>query len=492
MNQQRAEALADASAFFVGVGSGPRLVARRHNTIGIMLLLAALAAANANVPSIPARQPSDLLWLVFDLSPTTRTRDLPAGRFDFAKSVAAQLIERWHGRVRISTLGGDDDVVLPATSDSRRAMRTTASLAVQSTARVQREVDLVHEPPLNEPFLGVVFSDGNRLDVPRLAPNNDGNGHWIVVGLGTSSQTTPVPDGEGGWLMQRGRTLESKRDDETLAALAAILKGTYLPASGDSGAVTDRILAAKTVLGDDPAINITPFRMVHWIVLGAIVAFVGPWRWVAARAKVLAAATLLFGPTWAGAQDYVTARGFLAEGRWREAEAAFQRLVSGDVDNPSLQWGLGVAAAGLAIETSEPIERRRLVGVAIEALRKAETRASSRANGEELQWNIAVAKRSLEREERPEKPSSETTVTGKLPNGGGDASASDAKGNPAVERKAGTEIGGGAVERPVSGLSVKDPGPVSRAAAESIIEQVAKSAESASLPSRVPPAPKRR
>jgi len=492
MEQQRAEALADASAFFVGGGSAPKLGARRRNIIGVMLLLATLAGATAKAPSIPARQPSGLLWLVFDPSPTMRTRDLPGGRFDFAKFVAARLIEQWHGRVRISTIGGDEDVVLPATSDSRRAMRAATSLTVHPAARDPRALVLDHGLPLDESFWGVVFSDGNRLDVPRLAPNNDGNGHWIVVGLGTSSQSTPVPDGDGGWLMQRGRMVESKRDDEKLAALTAALKGTCLPATADAGAMSDRIRSSKSALGVNPAIDVMPVRMASWLAVTAFVAFIGPWRWVAARAKVLATATILIGPTWAGAQDYGAARGLLAKGRWRDAEEAFQRLIPGDVGDPNLPWGLGVAAAGLASETSEPIERRRLVGVAIEALHKAETRASSPADREELQWNIAVAKRSLAGEETHKKPGLETTVTAKTPKGGGDASASDAKGDPAVERRAGTEIGGGAVERPIAGLSVSDPGPVNRATAESIINRVAKSSESTSLPSRSSPAPKRR
>jgi hypothetical protein len=480
MNQTRAEALADASAFFIGA-SGRR---RQFLLPAASLLLLAIAISQPRwgLERKASSRPADVVWFVVDVGSTMRCRDLPGGRGGFAKTVAGIVAGTWNGKFRLSVFDEVARLISPATSDLRRTQRMIERLTFDDVngSSIQGAVEHIEGEPLSEAFLGVVFTDGGgEMNLKRFSRTT--NGRWIVVGLGDAVNPTPVPAPDGGWLFDKGVPVVSKRNDAAIERLAGSLNASLLPAWPDADAVGDRIIQqSRSVFGGSESTEVVPREQFQWFAAAALMLLLQPWKWRLGVKPMMFLLGLFMavGSAFGSEGDYRSARSELEAGRWAEARRKFEELTRSQDFLGWAQWGSGCAEASLANETDDQTRRQELVASAIRSFREAAISLSDPTERTAVLGNINIAKRMLEEpaaKSPTESPSNPNLVKRTDPGHG--ASSSVAEANPKVDRKVGTEIGGGGVERPVAGLNVADPGPLSRNQSEAVLDEVVRKAE---------------
>jgi hypothetical protein len=462
MNRNQAEALADASAFFID-----RRPALSTMHVGVLILfLAALSQPRWGLEAGRVSRTPDLIWFAFDVDRSMACRDLPGGRLEFAKGIARRLMESRGGAYRVSTFGQDESLVVPATRDRPRTERRMESLTVEMRDFGGVGVEL--EVP-EEGFAGIVFTSGREI-------STNAKGSWIIVGLGDPNEGAAIPNGSGGWIEERGEVAFSRRNDDALRAAAEKLEARLLTAWPDADEVADRLNAAiqanETTMESATTV---PKERYQWFLAAGLLMMLKPWQWLRFRTAAAAALALLCTST-IDAQPsdrYSAAREHLAAGRWKEATKKFDDPLRGGREALLTSW---VFANGYVLEARETADRSRrtaLLGAAVRAYRTVLEEIQEPELKNDLRWNIAVAKSMLAEAKSLERPTERSD-----PKVSKDDSQSKADGNQSVaasaEKKAGTDKGGGGVEQPVAGLTTKDPGVLSRAEAERIIEQAAR------------------
>lgn len=189
--------------------------------------------------------------------------------------------------------------------------------------------------------------------------------------------------------------------------------------------------------------------------------------------------------------EYRSARLKLEAGRFAEARTEFETLIQQGKEIGWSHWGSGVAAASQAMAGENLAKRRELFAEAVSSFRRAAETVADPSERAAVLSNLGVVKRSLT-EANPDRSAEsgknkEESSNDSSNNKGSQTSVADA--NPNVEKKSGTEIGGGSVERPVAGLNIPDPGPLPKAKAAAMLDAVVQKAELAA-PNRRPTRPK--
>jgi len=355
-------------------------------------------------------------------------------------------------------------------------------------------IDSLNEDQINEAFLGVVLTDGDVKEFTTEATSVATNGDWLVVGLGDPANASPIPSPDGGWLTERGSVASSKRNDEALRALTGSLRGRFLPAWPNAEAVANRILLeGRNIRTVDSRSDVVPREQFQPFAAAALFLLLRPWNW--RIGSMTTVAMLLFTGSVANAQerviDYRSARAKLEAGRFAEARLEFETQIQQGKEIAWSYWGSGVAAACQGMADGDPVKRRELFARAVSSFRKASESIADPSERAAVLSNLGLVKRMLN-EPKPDrsdesdqnrKESSDDSSNNK----GSQTSVAEA--NPDVEKKSGTEIGGGSVERPVAGLNIPDPGPLPKAKAAAMLDAVVQKAELAA-PKRRPTGPK--
>ncbi|HEX5305118.1 MAG TPA: VWA domain-containing protein [Dyella sp.] len=221
--------------------------ASRRASTGLLALgwtLATLAFAGPTW----SRQPQPLYAeraaqvVALSLSPRMLARDVAPSRLDRAKYKAHDLFaSNRDGRNALIAYAGEAFVVAPLTSDANSLDALLDALAPDTmpvegdnaAQAIAQGVKLVAQAKAGSGSL-VLITD--RVDAAAIAAARQALAqgvHVSVLGVGTP-QGGPVPLAEGGFLHDEQGNLElARRDDASLAALAAAGGGRFVPATDD-------------------------------------------------------------------------------------------------------------------------------------------------------------------------------------------------------------------------------------------------------------------
>lgn len=456
MSRNQAEALAGASAFFID----RRPALSTTHVVVLTLFLAALSQPRWGLEAGRISRPPDLVWFAFDVDRSMACRDLPGGRLEFAKQVSRRLMERRGGAFRVSTFAVDESLIVPATKDRPRTNRRLDSLAVEMRDFGRDSVEL--KAP-EQSFAGIVFTSAREI-------STNAKGSWIIVGLGDPNEGAAIPNVSGGWIEERGEVVMSRRNDDALRSGAEKLGARLLMAWPDAEEVAERLeKAIQSAATSSESATMVPKERYQWFLAAGLLMMLKPWVWF--RFRTAAATLALLFVASAPAQvavPYAKAREDLAAGRWQDARKRFGDALPGGKDNHLVAWVVANSKVMQARETADRTHRVALLGSAIRVYRSLSELEGLAQLQNDLRWNIAVAKSLLAEAKATERPTEKSD-----PKKAKEDLDSKADGNQSVaasaEKKAGTDVGGGGVERPVAGLASKDPGVLSRAEAERII-----------------------
>jgi hypothetical protein len=222
-------------------------------------------------------------------------------------------------------------------------------------------------------------------------------------------------------------------------------------------------------------------RMVEryrWFLIPALLlAALGGWRWPR-RATALAVILLAVQPTAAQEADATTefrqALQRLERGEHSQAARAFERLAGRPDDlGRRARWGRANSRAEIARRIADSNDRRRTLLAALTAFRALEREAVSASEAADLAHNVRVVKSWLateppERDKRPQPTDrSDGERSDDRPPTVGDKTRDD--GEPKTMQ---LSMQPGPTQTPEPGMRTADPGKLTKAAAEKLLEDV--------------------
>jgi hypothetical protein len=219
-----------------------------------------------------------------------------------------------------------------------------------------------------------------------------------------------------------------------------------------------------------------PKELYQWFLAAGLLIMFRPWNWLRIQPTATASiALLLVCPSFAqDAASYTKARKDLQSGRWREARMRFGDSWPGGKDDSLVAWVIANSKVMEARETADRKARAELLASSIRLYRSLLKGREFALQQDDLHWNIAVAKSRLANA-KSSGGSAETSSASKSKDdtkGGNERSHGTSSDS---DKRIGTDVSGGGVERPVAGLASKDPGALSRTEAERIVKRVAQS-----------------
>jgi Ca-activated chloride channel family protein len=317
-------------------------------------------------------QGSDLV-LVFDVSLSMDTRDVPPSRLEEAKREALALVDGLGGdRVGVVAFAGDAAVMCPLTLDYSAVRVLVGSLASGTLSQpgtdlgraLRAGLELLPKSRPGEQAI-VLFTDGEDLERAGRAAGTLAARRGVrvfAVGVGTpGGQAIPVRDDDGREIGlkrdARGGIVLSRLDERLLREIARQTRGAYFSAAHPGGEVSRLRRAVARVerghregrLGTRPVERFALFAWLAWAAwmaawllparrrLSALEAARGP----ATVLAVLAALALLPGGAGAGALEKGNAA--LRRGDAAGAAEAYREGLAKRPRDPRLLANLGQA-----------------------------------------------------------------------------------------------------------------------------------------------------
>ncbi len=352
--------------------AGTVSVAKRRLRFGLLLLGMGAIILSLTQPRLgfsweqSKRKGRDVL-IAIDVSKSMLATDLTPNRLTRAKFAAQDLISQLGGdRVGLVAFAGGAFLQAPLTADFSAVLNSLNELDTEIIPRggtniaeaIRVAVDAFGKGESDHRAL-IIFTDGEELDADgiKAAEKLDGVAKIFGVGVGSADGSLiPVPGGTGGTDFLRdqgGQFVKSRLDEERLRKIAELTGGFYLRLQSGPADMTRIVregLAKMSEQDIDSKLSRQPIERYQWplgagIVLLTLAMLIGERRGrgaVGARAAAILSLFLSLGLTGANAAE--APADLYSQGKYEDAQQAWQRLAEKNPQSDALAFNLGAAA----------------------------------------------------------------------------------------------------------------------------------------------------
>lgn len=310
-------------------------------------IIVALARPQAEAGTRTEKSLGRNVLIALDLSRSMRVTDVKPDRLERAKMVIYELLEAMpNERVGVIGFAGSAYVYAPLTVDHQAVRETVEQIDETWSTRggsnlgsaIRLAIETLGKTGQKNNAL-VILSDGEKHDgqLDDLIDQARQSGVYILaIGVGTEDGAhVPNPDFPGGRMVDRsGQPVLSRLQPEVLRKLASETKGRYAVAGTGAdiaSMVTSTIkdLDAFEIEGRERAVMIEFYQ---WLLFPAmvflLVSILISTRWRGVN-QALIAASLIFTPAAARADEVSAAKEALEKGSHAEAMDAYRKLAEG-------------------------------------------------------------------------------------------------------------------------------------------------------------------
>ncbi len=349
--------------------AGTVSIAKRRLRFALLLLGMACVVISLTQPRLgytweqSKRKGRDVL-IAIDVSKSMLATDLAPSRLTRAKFAAQDLVAQLGGdRVGLIAFAGSAFLQAPLTADFSAMLSSLNELDTEIIPRggtnlaeaIRVAVEAFGKGESDHRAL-IIFTDGEELDADGIKAAEKLNGAVRIFGVGvgsTDGSLIPMPGANGGTDFvkdESGQFVKSRLDEERLRKIAELTGGFYLRLQSGPAEMTQIVrqgLAKMSEQDIDAKLSRQPIERYQWplaagLLLLAASMLVGERRRnVRATALLVVLANLAFAPSGAAVESPLDLYG---QGRFDEAEQAYQHLLEKNPKSSELAFNWGAAA----------------------------------------------------------------------------------------------------------------------------------------------------